>query len=303
MTTQLKEQTNSLRFSTDKIVGKEHIFVKIRLDDECKNGHQDFSITGDIYEAGKPKIDRYFISGGCIHHDILKHFPEFDIFIRLHLADYEGIPMYAVENGFYHLREGFSKTPTSSPEFAKEFKEYYRLTDSQYKHLSKSRNKLQYALNLQKLGILDSWKEEAKAAIQYLQQLTGKSFLVDSVKSQYNAPTPEEIQEEEEKVKNGFYTPEAMAQREEAKRQKEFDKLKAEFDKKVEKAQIEYDVKKEVLTVGGSKALHNIIFYNHSKTLSFNWRGYDMMNEKEVDSIMAALKLPEGVKVINAKGK
>ena len=75
---------NDLRFSTSKTVGNETIYVKIRLNDECKNGHQDFSITGDIYKAGEPKTDSNHICGGCIHEEIEKHFPEFKIFINLH---------------------------------------------------------------------------------------------------------------------------------------------------------------------------------------------------------------------------
>lgn len=57
--------TNSLVFKTNKIVDNEHIYITIRLDDECKNGKEDFAITGDIYEAHKPKIDRYHLSGAA----------------------------------------------------------------------------------------------------------------------------------------------------------------------------------------------------------------------------------------------
>src|SRR6187431_1139451 len=103
-------QTNDIRFKISKTIGKETIYVSIRLNDECKNGHQDFSITGNLYEADKPKIDRYNICGGCIHDEIIKFYPEFKQFIDLHLSDYEGIPMYAVENGFYHLTQGFNNT-------------------------------------------------------------------------------------------------------------------------------------------------------------------------------------------------
>ncbi len=52
------KQSNALRHTATKTVGNEVITVKIRLNDECKNGHQDFSITGDIYEAGKPMADK-----------------------------------------------------------------------------------------------------------------------------------------------------------------------------------------------------------------------------------------------------
>jgi hypothetical protein len=82
-------KTNSLIYKTSKEIsvinnngnkttGK--IYVKIRLDDQCKNGHQDFAITGDIY-AGSGKADRNHLTGGCIHEEIVKHFSSFKSFI------------------------------------------------------------------------------------------------------------------------------------------------------------------------------------------------------------------------------
>lgn len=62
-----------------------------------------FSITGDIDVKtvnGGWKEE----SGGCIHGEIRKHFPEkFDDLIALHLSDIDGLPMHAVENGWYWL--------------------------------------------------------------------------------------------------------------------------------------------------------------------------------------------------------
>jgi len=298
-----QEATNSLRYSTTKIIGNESITVKIRLDDECKNGHQDFSITGDIYEAGKPKTDRYFISGGCIHEDIIKHFPEFETFVKLHLCDYNGVPMYAVANGFYHLRNGFNNTKPNDAGFKKQFCDYYRLTPKQFNELNKAENKVQHAITLEKLDVLTQWKEEASAARFYLEQLTGKKFLADSTKSNFDALTQEQREEENKRINEGYYTPAAKQAREELKKNDEVKKLEAERDKEIDKANLEFAVKLQVLNVGGSKALKNCIFYDHTKQLAFNWRGYDMMSESEVSAIIEKLNLPEGVTVKNAKGK
>lgn len=41
--------------------------------------------------------------GGAGHDVILKHFPGFADLAALHLSDIDGAPMYALENGFYHL--------------------------------------------------------------------------------------------------------------------------------------------------------------------------------------------------------
>lgn len=293
--TTLANASNDLRFNTSKAVGNEVITVNIRLNDECKNGHQDFSITGDIYQAGKPKIDKYHISGGCIHEEIEKHFPEFIPFIRLHLCDYEGVPMHAVANGFYHLREGFNYTKPQEQNFDAKYCEYYRVTPAQLEALKTAKNQTQFAVKLVELGILEQWKQEANAAIKQLEELTGKTFVNDSKKSQYYAPTPEALAEEAKRQAEGYYTPEAEAKRQEEARQAEFTKLEAEFNKVVDKAKLEYEVKKEVLTKGGSKALSNCIFYNHTKELAFNWKGYEALPVEFLNELIPTLELPEGV--------
>lgn len=231
-TAKTTERANSLKFSTSKIIGGEEIIVRIRLNDECKNGHQDFSITGDIYKANAPKSNKNHLMGGCIHEEILKAFPEFKIFVNLHLCDFDGVPMHAVENGFYHLTQGINNTKPENKNFTSEYCEYYRISLDQFEVLRQSKNKLQFALNLESLGILAQWKEEAKKAIKILEELTGKKFLNDSKKSNYQAPTEAEILEEEEKVKSGYYTPEAEAKREEEKAKAIFIELEEKANKK-----------------------------------------------------------------------
>ena len=304
MNTQTQTATNDLRHSilTHDEEGNP-IYIQIRLNDECKNGHQDFSITGSIYQKGKPKIDKYNIAGGCIHEEILKARPDLKIFVSLHGCDLEGIPTYAVENGFFNLNTGFNNKPTDSQAFKDEFCEYYRITPAQFDVLKTSKNQLQYALNLQGLNILQQWKEEANKAIKMLEEMTGKTFVPDSVKTQFHAPTPEQIQEEEKKQKNGYYTKEAEQKREEAKRDGLIKKLEVERDKEVKKATTKFEVKKQVLIIGGEAALANCIFYDYTNTLAFNWRGYDKISDELISKIETEIKLPEGVKIENKKGK
>jgi methionyl-tRNA synthetase len=106
-------KTNALKF-TDSRTAKngEQWVIKIRLDDECKNGHQDFSITGTCWEAEKPRTDKYMILGGACGDEISVLFPEYEIFNRLHLCDYKGIPMHCSANGYYHLNKGFHSKST-----------------------------------------------------------------------------------------------------------------------------------------------------------------------------------------------
>ena len=45
----------------------------------------------------------------------------------------------------------------------------------------------------------------------------------------------------------------------------------------------------------------NCIYYTHSKTLSFNWRGYNRISDQLIEKIAAAIQLPDGVKIENKK--
>ena len=46
---------------------------------------------------------------GCDHDTIKRVFPELRPLVALHLADADGLPMYALENGFYHYAEGIDE--------------------------------------------------------------------------------------------------------------------------------------------------------------------------------------------------
>lgn len=59
-----------------------------------------FSITVDQHRTGHPNQCQ---SGGCMHDEVLKHFPKFADIVALHLSDIDGVPSYAAENGWYRL--------------------------------------------------------------------------------------------------------------------------------------------------------------------------------------------------------
>jgi hypothetical protein len=66
-----------------------------------------FSITADFFEnrhrpAGN-NSPRRWVAGGCLHDEILQVCPELKPFVDLHLSNLDGVPMHALENGFYWL--------------------------------------------------------------------------------------------------------------------------------------------------------------------------------------------------------
>lgn len=275
------------------------MYINIRLNDECNNGHQDFAITADVYQKGKPKSDRYHIMGGCCHDEILKVHPELKIFVDLHLCDYKGIPMHAIANGFYHLCVGFNKVAPGDELFKIKFCEYYRVTPEQFDVLNTSENKIQYATKLIALNVLDQWSDQANTAIELLQEMTGKRFIVDSKKTQFDAPTPEQIAEEKQKQDSGYYTTESNEQRKKDAESKLLADLEAKQMTEIMAINDEYAIKKQVLVIGGKQALDNCIYYTHTKQLAFNWKSYDKISDELINKIVSEIKLPDGVTIEN----
>jgi hypothetical protein len=64
------------------------------------NSNAYFAIGGDIFRLAK-NGRKVHESGGCIHDDIIKHFPQLQLLVDLHLADEDGVPMHAYENAAY----------------------------------------------------------------------------------------------------------------------------------------------------------------------------------------------------------
>lgn len=291
-------KTNDLRFTERRVARNgEQWTISIRLNDECKNGHQDFSLTGACYEAGKRKTERNCIHCGACGDEIAKLFPEYEIFNKLHLCDYKGIPMYCVANGYYHLTRGFEKYEdgeTLKSKFCKE----YRVSEAQFDKLSTAENKVHYALLLEENNIFNQWKEEADAAIKKLEELTGNEFVVDSVKTQYDKPSNREIENEKERLNNGYYSKESKNKRAQEAELKELQKINEEETNKIDKIKMEYAIKRLLFKVS-KKAYNNYIFYDYNKTIAFNWRDYDnnKLSETEIQGVkdLISEKLPNGV--------
>ena len=256
-----------------------NIEIKISLADDCKNGHNDFSITASVYLAphwGGGNRDQFFISGGCCHDDILAAQPNLKIFVDLHLADVNGAPTCAVENGFYHLSEGFNNTKPNDSSFKNEYCEYYRLNEKQFDILSTSEDKTIFAYHLSKLGIVGQWKKQANEAIALLEKWTGEEFKDDSTKLSNIEPTVAELKRIDLKIKSGHYNPINIKKRAEdkvkAEKQKAFDDIKKNLNTYILEETKEYNVKFAILSFG--IPLDNFIYYKHSNEGQFNWLDY-----------------------------
>lgn len=165
-------ETNNLKHSISVNDKTGNYKIDIRLNDECKNGHEDFSITATFWEIGESRIDKNLISAGCCHEKILKHQPQLKLFVDLHLCDFKGTPMYAVENGYYHLYSDVAKS-------------YLNVTDELLTELRKARHKGHFSDLITDLGIVELWQKQANKGISELERLTGSKFKSTATKSHY----------------------------------------------------------------------------------------------------------------------
>ena len=287
-------KTNSLIYKEERSNSEITVRVTVRLDDECKNGHEDFSVTADVYQYGKPKIDKYMVCCGCCHEDILQLFPEFKQFVDLHLCDVNGAPMYAVSNGFYHIGNNPDK-----------WVEYNHLTQEEAKQMPLVENEKHYQYLLNKLGVLDRWKAEAQAAIKALELLTGNEFKSKATKLTTYTFTPERFEELKKLEASGYYSVDAITSRmlanAEAERLKVLAKNNADEKEAIAKIKREFKIKNAFLAIG--IANEHFIYYDSSNTIKFNWRGYGKpLSDDEIKKAIADVdhkQLPKNVKFMN----
>lgn len=102
----MKTQLTKSQFKTygpRPIAGYGHntmITARVRYDDQCGNGHNTFSITAEVVTPEGRKQ-----TGGCLHEEIARVFPELAPFIKWHLVSSDG-PMHYIANSTYWAKEG-----------------------------------------------------------------------------------------------------------------------------------------------------------------------------------------------------
>lgn len=296
---------HSLVYNVSKIYndGKSKIDIKIRLNDECKNGHIDFAITANCYELNK--YDHWFNTcGGCCHEEILEACPEFRPFVDLHLCLLvDGSPFYAIENGIYHIKDGNWDA----------IRNHFRLSYSELVQMKADKgvsDPLYLRWYLHANGIFKRWKQEAEDAKRMLEELCGQTIEDNSVKRGYEPLTEEEIEKVNDLIKSGYYDNSAVEKRQEDAFKAELEKARQEkiesFEKKVAQMRQELDVELYFLSLGVKT--DNYIYYSHRNTVVFNWKewGDKMSQEEFVDMINKVdyTKLPEGIEIeLGDKGR
>ena len=291
------ETTNNLKHKIS-ITEKVNCVISIRLNDECKNGHEDFSITADFWKLESQRTDRNWIMGGCCHEEILKFRPDLKIFVDLHLNDFRGYPMYYIENGFYHL----NNMPKDK------FMEYAKVDETGYELLKKASDKDEYSyLLLNKLENHKIWEDLAKKGIAKLQELTGKVFEskgtrlynIDKYKT-LNFPEDwfEDINVQKRRKEKFLY-----------ELNEKITNMENNHKRKIEEMQNEFSIKKSLMQLGFLD-LSNTRHYFNEREFHINVKkkvlsdGYKIENSKssytftEEDYEQMHIELPPGYRLI-----
>lgn len=158
------------------------IVINMRCNDECNNGHDPFAITGEYYEpTRKRNADAHDLrefngkmyemtKGGCIHDEILKVRPSLKLLADLHLSDGDGVPMYALENGYYHLQGYMGTAAYNHTMTAAAVAEYLRVPEAEIIELAKTNpTKLDFAAYIN--GKREQWRSEAEAGRKLIESI------------------------------------------------------------------------------------------------------------------------------------
>ena len=283
---------NNLYIRFTKRVGDEEIDAIVKVQDDCRNGFNEFTVDGDVYKIHDDGRKSWF-KGGCVHDVIVEHFPELKPFVDLHLSDVNGTPMYPVENGAYYVKENRKEA----------LKNNLRLTwaevDYIFEHTDpEDKEHFKYLLN--KLGLPQRWKKEALEAIAMLEEMRNVKFEDNSTKLRDINMSEEEMAHFKKLEDEGYYSPSSIKQRikerEDAKKAAKRQELIDSYNNEVEKFRRCLMVKLYVFEHG---LLDNFIYYDHTNKGVFNWKDYGhRVTQEEFTEFMRKLdysQLPEGI--------
>lgn len=234
--------------------------------------------------------------GGCCHDEIVKYVPELVKFIPLHCCNHYGAPMYPVENGTYHIKNSDKSVAI----------EYLRISDKEYSKLYEAADdKMYFKYLLFNLGIVDRWKCESNELLVELEDLCGKKWVnpyTPETERFTLTLTDEDCSLVEERIKAGYYSAENIEKRrEEAHKTKmaaKRAKICEQYDKIIREA--ETDKKIMLCVFDHGLSVDNVIYYNYTNTLVFNWCDHiEKITKEKFDDFVNNVdcsRLPEGIK-------
>lgn len=239
--------------------------LSIRLSDEGKNGVFTFYARMETKEKN-PNNGHFYTSYGKTA-DPTQIFPRWAEAISLDGCNSWGQPH--MKNSFYFLQ-------TKSTEEAAQI---LGITPEQAATLCKS-DFVYFKYQLFTLGIIDGWREKAARVIEQMNAEHEKNgspcrFCDYPEPCEHFTATLTEAEraEVEERIKSGYYTPEAIAQREadaaKAKADKERAQEQARMEKAIKEARKEFAIKSALIADFGTA--DNVIIYHHKGEILLNW--------------------------------
>jgi hypothetical protein len=310
MNTDNTKKTSDLRYSITVFSKneKEKTIIKICLNDECRNGHEDFSITADVYEKngrGYGLMWRDYMRG-CCHNHILSLRPELAPFVALHLSTWQGVPMHSASNAWYwfqgmqpeaadskyHAETGSS--PKTPDECRAIFADHIRATPEQVQQIEAMlpRSQVELQVIMEDMGFFEQWQREAQAAIRQLEEWTGQKFESKATRGFWEPIAPEMRQLIAERRASGYYSPDQVAKRDEEKRQAaraaRIQQIRDDHAAKCKDR--EQDFRLDLWFAENYDIKPNVIWYRHTNELAANWTTTEkLMTREEFDALTAKI--------------
>ena len=265
----------------------------IGLNDDCKNGHLTFSFTGEIKVKKRNGRFYTYISGAIA--DVIAYFkPELEKFNRLHGFNHLGQPMF-IDDIRFHINEGKTN---------EQIAEMYNISDMEAIEILRnaSDNKDLFYYLVFRLGVAENWENLASEAIQEIEKRNGGKLKIEGKDRVYKQLPKEDCEVLENLYQLGYASNAQKELRDKARKedqkQKELKEIEEERNKAIAIAQKEYEIKKAVVSFGIS--WNNIIFYNHSNKLCFNYSDcYKKIPSDLINEFICTNVLPEGINVVN----
>ena len=215
---------------------------------------------------------------GLLHDEIEKHIHEFAPFLKLHLCNRHGQPVYPVQNGIYLLSESTKEVAVRE----------LRLIDGEYEKLRPIAlldDKEYFKYMLYKLGIVRRWKKEADEFIAFLEKETGEKW-VNPYKGKEKSVlkiTRSEAISVEVLIRWGYYSDENIKRLIDEKKSYDIDEkignVKKYYNDKIQYLKEECSIKIGLLSSG--IPIENMIYYEHIRTVKFNWRSDEKKISRE----------------------